>query len=121
MHNRHQPPYEHEREHDHKEDQHFHERLYQHLTRFEELTIMKFNELILANQSIKGQLNKAEQEITAKVTTLQEKIDELLELASTTDLPQDVVDSLNEVQVAAQSLDDLNADAVEEPPVEPTV
>jgi precorrin-2 methylase len=87
------------------------------LTRFEETIVMKLEELVKINQSIKGQLNKAEQEILAKVATLQEKIDELIEAASTADLPQDVVDSLAEVQVAAQSLDDLNPDVVEEPPV----
>jgi ABC-type Zn2+ transport system substrate-binding protein/surface adhesin len=110
MSNRHQPTHEHEREHDHSSDHHFHERVYKQLTHFEEIAIMKFNELIQANQSVKDQLNKAEQEIIAKVATLQEKIDELVEAASTADLPQEVVDSLTEVQVAAQSLDDLNAD-----------
>jgi len=78
---------------------------------------MKLTELVTINQSIKGQLNKAEQEIIAKVTTLQEKIDELVANAADADLPQEVVDSLTEVQTASQALDDLNADVVEELPV----
>ena len=78
---------------------------------------MKLTELVTINQSIKGQLNKAEQEIIAKVADLQEKIDELVANAADADLPQEVVDSLTEVQTASQALDDLNADVIEEPPV----
>ena len=78
---------------------------------------MKLTELVTINQSIKGQLNKAEQEIIAKVADLQEKIDELVANAADADLPQEVVDSITEVQTAAQALDDLNPDVVEEPPV----
>jgi precorrin-2 methylase len=109
MHNRHQ-------EHDDDDDD---ERRRHKFTHFEEAIIMKLNELLAINVSVKDQLNKAEQEIIAKVTTLQEKIQELIDAASNADLPQDVVDSLVEVQTAAQSLDDLNPDVVEEPPVEP--
>jgi hypothetical protein len=119
MHNRHTPEthktHEHERSQDHKDDRHFHQRVYNKLTHFEELTIMKFNELIQANQSIKDQLNKAEAEIIAKVTDLQTKIDELVNAASNADLPQEVVDSLTEVQTASQALDDIVPDEV--PPI----
>ena len=90
------------------------EHIHQHTV---EDLFMKLTELVTINQSIKGQLNKAEQEIIAKVTTLQEKIDELVANAADADLPQEVVDSLTEVQTASQALDDLNADVIEEPPV----
>jgi hypothetical protein len=88
-----------------------------HHTHFEDLMIMKLNELLTVNQSIKGQLNKAEAEIVGKVTELQTKIDELVANAANADLPDDVVQSITDVQTAAQSLDDLNADPVAEPPV----
>jgi hypothetical protein len=78
----------------------------------EESILMKINELLTINQSIKGQLNKAEAEIVGKVADLNSKIDELLDLASNADLPADVVTSIEEVQVAAQALDDIVADPV---------
>ena len=99
----------HNRHNDHP-PQHIHQHTVEDL-------IMKLTEFVTINQSIKGQLNKAEQEIIAKVTTLQEKIDELVANAADADLPQEVVDSLTEVQTASQALDDLNADVIEEPPV----
>jgi hypothetical protein len=86
-----------------------------HKTHYE-IIIMKIEELVTINQSIKGQLNKAEAEILANIADLRAKIDELVAAAANADLPQEVVDSLTEVQAAAQALDDVNPD---ETPVEP--
>jgi hypothetical protein len=91
---------------------HVHHHFYHHS---EETIIMKINELLAVNQSIKGQLNKAEAEIVAKLANLQAKIDELVDLASNADLPDDVVASITDLQTAAQALDDVNPD--EEPVV----
>jgi hypothetical protein len=77
---------------------------------------MKIDELVTINQSIKGQLNKAEAEILDNIADLRAKIDELVAAAANADLPQEVVDSLTEVQAAAQALDDVTPD---ETPVEP--
>jgi hypothetical protein len=82
---------------------------------FEELILMKINELLTVNQSIKGQLNKAEAEIVGKVTDLQTKIDALVAAAEQADLPAEVVASIEEVQAAAQGLDDIVADPVPVP------
>jgi hypothetical protein len=83
-----------------------------HHTHFEDMIIMKINELLTVNQSIKGQLNKAEAEIVGKIAELNAKIDALVAAADGADLPDDVVASIQDVQTAAQSLDDINADPV---------
>jgi hypothetical protein len=85
-----------------------------HKTHYE-IIIMKIEELVTINQSIKGQLNKAEAEIIARIANLNAKIDELIAAAANADLPQEVADSLLEVQSAAQALDDITPD---ETPVE---
>jgi hypothetical protein len=83
-----------------------------HHTPFEEVILMKINELLTVNQSIKGQLNKAEAEIVGKVAELNDKIDTLTNVAMNADLPDDVVASISDVQEAAQALDDIVADPV---------
>jgi hypothetical protein len=86
-----------------------------HHTPFEEFIIMKINELLTVNQSIKGQLNKAEAEIVGKVADLNAKIDALVAASADADLPAEVVTSIEEVQTAAQALDDIVADPVPVP------
>jgi hypothetical protein len=82
---------------------------------FEDFILMKISELLTANQSIKGQLNKAEAEIVGKVAELNAKIDELIAAAGNADLPEEVNQSIAEVQTAAQALDDIVADPVPVP------
>jgi hypothetical protein len=76
---------------------------------------MKISELLTVNQSIKGQLNKAEAEIVGKVADLNNKIDVLLNMANNADLPEEVNQSIADVQTAAQALDDIVADPVPVP------
>jgi hypothetical protein len=113
MHNRHQEHHEHSEPSEHN----VHITIHQHT--IEEI-LMKINELLTVNQSIKGQLNKAEAEIVAKITELQDAVAALTEASANVDLPQDVVDSIAEVQTAAQALDDINADPTPAP-VDPAV
>jgi hypothetical protein len=82
---------------------------------FEDYILMKISELLTVNQSIKGQLNKAEAEIVGKVTELNAKIDELVAAAGNADLPEEVNQSIADVQTAAQALDDIVADPVPVP------
>jgi uncharacterized protein YdeI (YjbR/CyaY-like superfamily) len=86
-----------------------------HKTHYE-IIIMKIAELLEAQASVKNQLNKAEAEIVAKIGTLQDAITTLTEQLADLNLPDEVVQSVTELQAAAQSLDDLNPD---ETPVEP--
>jgi hypothetical protein len=93
-----------------------------HQLTIEEEILMKINELLTVNQSIKGQLNKAEAEIVGKLTHLQAAIDNLTQAAQNLDLPDEVVASIGEVQAASQALDDIVPDEVPAPvdPTEPT-
>jgi hypothetical protein len=90
-----------------------------HQLTIEEEILMKINELLTVNQSIKGQLNKAEAEIVGKLTHLQAAIDNLTQAAQNLDLPDEVVASIGEVQAASQALDDIVPDEAPAP-VDPT-
>ena len=81
---------------------------------------MKLSELLTINESIKGQLNKAENEILAKTAVLQASIDTLTAQLADAPLTAEQEQSVKDVQAAAQALDDLNADTVD-PVVEPAV
>jgi esterase/lipase len=91
---------------------HVHHHFYHHS---EEYIIMKIAELLEAQASVKNQLNKAEAEIIAKISTLQDAIAALTDQLANLNLPDEVVQSLNDLQAASQSLDDVVAD---ETPVE---
>jgi len=77
--------------------------------------LMKITELLTINQSIKGQLNKAEKEIVAKIAELQTAVDALTAQLADATLTPEQEQSVTDVQAAAQALDDLNPDVV--PPV----
>jgi hypothetical protein len=78
---------------------------------------MKIEELLKINVSIKDQLNKAEKEIVTKVDDLQAKIDKLVANAANADLPEDVVQSITDLQASAKALDDLTPDVTPTPPI----
>jgi hypothetical protein len=81
-----------------------------HHTNFEEILLMKVSELLTVNQSIKGQLNKAEAEIVGKIVDLQAKVDALVAAAADASLPEEVNQSIADLQTSAQSLDDVVPD-----------
>ena len=93
---------------------HVHHHFYHHS---EEIIIMKIAELLEAQASVKNQLNKAEAEIIAKINTLQDAIVALTDQLANLNLPDEVVQSMNDLQAASQSLDDVVAD--ETPAEEP--
>jgi SMC interacting uncharacterized protein involved in chromosome segregation len=87
-----------------------------HKTQYEEL-LMKINELLQINQSITGQLNKAEAEIVARIAALQAAVDDLTAQLADQDLTPEQVASLEALQASAQALDDITPDPA---PVENT-
>lgn len=80
------------------------ERIMQQLKTIE----MKTDEEIKLLEDLKDQLTKANQEIQDKIALLQDEIDNA-------DVPQGVTDALDNLKVAAQSLDDIVPDAPAEP------
>ena len=80
---------------------------------------MKLSELLTVNESVKGQLNKAEAEITAKLADLQAAVDNLTAQLADVTLTDAQAQSVADVQAAAQALDDVVPDVVLEPAPEP--
>ena len=77
---------------------------------------MKLTELTEIVSASATTLTKAYDEITSKLNELNSKITSLEDLvANSADAPQDLVDAVNAVKIAAQSLDDVIPDAVVEP------
>jgi hypothetical protein len=95
-----------------------HEQPTENPTPIERGIIMKINELLTINTSIKNQLNKAEAEIVAKIAALQAAVDTLTASLADVELTAEQAQSVTDLQTAAQALDDLNPDLIPEP-VEP--
>jgi DNA-binding protein H-NS len=89
-----------------------HHEQHRKLTHFEKETLMLLSELLTINQSIKGQLSKAEAEIIAKTAALQASIEALTAQLANAELTPEQAQSVTDVQAAAQALDDLNPDPV---------
>ncbi len=79
---------------------------------------MKLSELLAANESLVGQLNKVEVEIVTRLNDLQTAIDKLTLDLEDVDLTIDQENSVAEVQAAAQRLDDIIPDPIPGPIVE---
>lgn len=72
---------------------------------FEQEILMKLEELSATLLTLSNQLAKAKEEILAKIAALEAAVGEAK------DLPQEVVDAVAGVLVAAQALDDIVPDA----------
>jgi hypothetical protein len=89
-----------------------------HPTRFEREITMKLSELLLINQSISGQLSKAETEILAAADRLHLQVANLTAQLADAPLSEAQANSVNDLVAAAQRFDDIVPDAAVEPPVE---
>ena len=76
---------------------------------------MKLSELLTANESLVGQLNKVETEIVGRLDTLQAAIDKLTFDLDDLELTPEQEKSVLDVQEAAQRLDDIIPDQIPTP------
>jgi hypothetical protein len=83
-----------------------------HNTNTEREIIMKLEELLTINNSIKDQLTKIDQEIIAKLADLQAAIDQLNQQLADVELTAEQAQSVQDVQDAVQALDDIIPDAI---------
>jgi hypothetical protein len=83
-----------------------------HNTHTEREILMKLEELLTINNSIKDQLTKIDQEIIAKLADLQAAIDALTQQLSEVELSEEQAASVTAVQDAVNALDAIIPDAI---------
>jgi len=87
------------------------------ISHIERKILMKLEELLQINVSMKDQLTKIDVEIVAKLAELKAAIDELTQQLADVELTEEQAQSVNDVQDAVNALDDIIPDAIT--PIEP--